>query len=377
MTILNAIGALIITILMLPGLLSLWEQGNTATQQRLAADHMRLVVQAARSYVNRHQDALLSQSGVSSGPTVTIPTLVTEGFLHDGFSERNVWYQEYRIYVRQPETGQLQAVVLTTGGRGAVDASDKFGNLIVPHAASLVGGAGGFIPTGILAGQSADSLHGAGNGWAVSLASLGIPSPGAGHLGALSTYDSSALGQDYLYRIAVPGNPELNAMQVALDMTDHAINNVNSIQFVEREITTETCTAAEDQGRVFLDRVQGLYICRNNSLEIIGDSGNSTALKSAVVAKNGERIAKPSCAPSTGTVPAIYTSPSLAEAGPDAPPLTAFQTWAVSASDTEWQVYLRVQTGDSSLGDADGWIYPAENYARILVFTTCARQTTP
>ena len=45
MTILNAIGALIITILMLPGLLSLWEQGNVATQQRLAADHLRLVVQ--------------------------------------------------------------------------------------------------------------------------------------------------------------------------------------------------------------------------------------------------------------------------------------------------------------------------------------------
>ena len=373
----HAIGMLLIFMLMTPSLADLWIMGNTATQQRLAADHMRLVVQAARGYVNRHQDTLLSQTGPNSGPTVTVPTLIAEGFLHDGFSERNVWLQEYRIYVRQPETGQLQAAVLTTGGRGVTDAGDKFGNVTIPFTASLVGGAGGYIPTGVMPGQSDDMLQGAGNGWAVSLASLGVPSPGAGHLGALSTYDSSAMGQDYLYRVAVPGNPELNAMQVALDMTDHAINNVQSVQFVEREITTETCTAAEDQGRVFLDRIQGLYICRNGSLEIIGDSGNSTALKSAVVAKNGERIAKPSCAPSTGTVPAIYTSPSLAEAGPDAPPLTAFQTWAVSASDTEWQVYLRVQTGDSSLGDADGWIYPAENYGRILVFTTCARQTTP
>ncbi|WP_300774145.1 shufflon system plasmid conjugative transfer pilus tip adhesin PilV [uncultured Desulfovibrio sp.] len=319
----QAIGMLLIFLLMIPGLTDLWIMGNTASQQRLAADHMRLVVQAARSYVNRHQDTLLSQTGPNSGPTVTIPTLVTEGFLHDGFSERNVWLQEYRIYVRQPETGQLQAAVLTTGGRGVTDAGDKFGNVTIPFTASLVGGAGGFIPTGVLPGQSDDMLQGAGNGWAVSLASLGIPSPGAGHLGALSTYDSSALGQDYLYRVAVPGNPELNAMQTSLDMTDHAINNVQSVQFVEREITTETCTAAEDQGRVFLDRIQGLYICRNNSLEIIGDSGNFTALKSAVVAKNGERITKPSCAPSTNTVPAIYTSPSLAEAGPDAPPLTA------------------------------------------------------
>lgn len=373
MTILNSIGALIITILMIPGMVSLWEQGNTATQQRLAADHLRHVTQAAGGYVSRHQDVLLSQTSATSGPGVTIETLITEGFLYEGFSRRNVWGQEYQIHVRQPEAGRLQGVVLTTGGRGA-DAGSKFANVVIPYTAALLGGSGGYVPTGDIPGQSDETLHGAGGGWAVSFASLGIASPGAGHLGALSTYDASALGQDFLYRVAVPGNPDLNAMQTNLDMTDHAITGVGELQFTEREIGMEACTADEEQGRVFLDRVHGLYICRNHSLEIIGDSGNSALFKSATVAVNGERVPKPVCAPSTGTVPAIYTAPSLAEAGPQAPPLTSLQTWATSVSDTEWQVHLRVQTPDKNMGDADGWIYPTDNYARIMVFTTCAKQ---
>ena len=104
----HAIGMLLIFLLMLPNLADLWVMGNTASQQRVAADHLRMVVQGARSYVNRHQDTLLTQSGASSGPTVTIQTLVNEGFLPAGFSEHNIWLQNYAVYVRQPETGRLQ-----------------------------------------------------------------------------------------------------------------------------------------------------------------------------------------------------------------------------------------------------------------------------
>ena len=369
----HAIGMLLIFLLMLPNLADLWVMGNTASQQRVAADHLRMVVQGARSYVNRHQDTLLAQTGASSGPTVTIQTLVNEGFLPAGFSEHNIWLQNYSVYVRQPETGRLQAVVLTSGGRGAADSSDAFANSVIPFTASLVGGAGGYVPTGVKPGESSGTLQGAGNGWAVSLASLGIPSPGAGHLGALSIYDSSALGQDFLYRVAVPGNPELNAMQTELDMTDHAIDNAQSVQFVEREISSESCTADEDQGRMFLDREQGLYLCRNHSLELVSDTGNAAHFKEAVVVANGARVKKPVCAPGTNTTPAIYVAPQLAAAGAQAPPITAFQAWATSVSNTEWQVHLRLQTADKSEGDDEGWIYPAANYARVFALTQCVK----
>jgi hypothetical protein len=70
----------------------------------------------------------------------------------------------------------------------------------------------------------------------------------------------------------------------------------------------------------------------------------------------------------------IFTAPSLAEAGAVAPPMTSLQTWATSLSDTQWRVNLRVQTGNKTLGDDDGWVYPGDNYNRIAVFTTCARE---
>ena len=177
---------------------------------------------------------------------------------------------------------------------------------MVPGAAALIGGAGGHIPSGVLPGQTENMLQGAGNGWVLNLGTVGIASPGAGHLGAVSTYDSSALGQDFLYRVAVPGQPELNAMQTELDMTDHAIRNVSDLQFEPREITSESCSSTDEQGRIFLDSLQGLYLCRNNSLEIIGDSGNTALMKNATVAKNGDRITKPSCAPGTGLTPTIF-----------------------------------------------------------------------
>lgn len=375
MKLIEVIGGLLIMAIILPVLADLMHQGFLTTQQRQAADHLALVSRAAANYVRKHQ-AELSQATATSGPTVSVADLVHDGLLVDGFRDRNVWGQEYAVYIRKDAaSGHLRAVVLTTGGRGHKEGS-SFATATVPGAAALLGGSGGFVPTGDIPGQAAGTLQGTGGGWSLSLAGMGVPSPGAGHLGALTSFDSTALGQDFLYRVAVPGHEELNAMQTELDMTDHAIRNVSELQFVEREITDEACAAPEDQGRVFLDRVQGLYLCRNNALEIIGDSGNSAPLKTATVAQNGDRITKPICAPNTNTAPAIFTSPSIAEAGPEAAPLTSFQTWATSLSDTEWQVHMRVQTGNKRLdgADGDGWVFPEADYGRIMVLAMCVKQ---
>lgn len=374
MPIIGSLGAVIILIAILPTLIGWIDQGITASQQRLVAGHLLMVSQAARQYVNRHQDTLITQAAAAGGPSFTVNDLITEGFLQEGFQPRNAWAQEYQVHVRQPQAGTLQAIVLTTGGRQ--NATPRWRNVVVPGAAALVGGAGGYVASGAVEGQTENTLVGAGQGWVLDLPSVGIASPGAGHLGAVSSYDASALGQDFLYRVAVPGQPELNAMQTGLDMTDHAISNVSELQFEEREISTEACASADDQGRVFLDRNHGLYLCRNNSMEIIGDSGNATLLKNITVAKNGDKIAKPSCAARTGTVPAIYTAPALMEAGADAPPMTAVQTWATSASDTEWQVHMRVQTGQTSIAGSDsaGWVYPTDSHGKMLVLTSCVKE---
>ncbi|MDR2055454.1 MAG: shufflon system plasmid conjugative transfer pilus tip adhesin PilV [Desulfovibrio sp.] len=373
MPLLGTIGALLITVILLPQLYSLWDYGHTQTQKRLAADHLKMVTLAASEYVRKHDETLRTSATASSGPSVGVPDLINDDLLRQGFSSRNVWGQTYQIYFRQPKTNELQAIVLTTGGR--TDNPAKFETIIVPSAALLAGGSAGFVPNGDVPGQTADTLHGAGGGWVLSLGALGIPSPGPGHLGALGTFDDSALGQDFLYRVAVPGHPELNAMQTELDMTDHAIRGVSELQFTEREISTETC-ADDEQGRVFLDKYQGLFLCRNNRLEAIGDTGNSTLLREAALARNGDTVSKPVCPTNTGTTPMIFTAPSLAAFGPESPPISAFQTWAISLDDTQWQVFMRLLSADKSLSaDDTGWVYPLDDFNRISVFTTCARVT--
>ncbi|EHJ48819.1 shufflon domain protein [Solidesulfovibrio carbinoliphilus subsp. oakridgensis] len=368
MKLIETIGALLILAIMLPVLFNLWSLGSNEIEKRQAADQLAAVTKAAAGYVRKHQTDLLAQATASSGPSISTDPLVAEGFLQDGFQGHNVWGQTYQISFRQPSANALQAIILTTGGRGQDTNDPRFASALVPSAAAMVGGSGGYIPTGDVPGQSPDSLRGAFGGWIVTLANFGIASPGAGHLGALTTFDSSSLGQDFLYRVAVPGHAELNAMQTDLDMTDHSIRNVHELQFTVRTLDGETCDESTE-GRTFLDKDQGLYLCRNGKLEVIGDSGNSFLLKNATLAKDGDLITKPVCAPGTETAPQIFVAPSLAAAGAEAPPITAFQAWAISKSETEWEVHLRLLTTDDNLG----WINPGSDYGRIMVCTLCGK----
>jgi type II secretory pathway pseudopilin PulG len=369
MKLIEVIGALVILLIMLPALANLWVLGSNEIEKRQAADQLVTVTKAAAAYVRKHQSTLLTQTTATSGPVIDTSPLVAEGFLQNGFQGHNVWDQVYQLYFRQPTLNTLQAVVLTTGGRGQ-DATDvKFGTVIVPSAAAMAGGSGGFIPTGDVPGESTGTLRGAFGGWTLDLTSVGIAAPGAAHLGALASFDTSSLGQDFLYRFAVPGHPELNAMQTELDMTDHAIRGVHEVQFTSRTMTSESCVDPDVDGRVFLDKDQGLYLCRDGQMQVLADTGNSTLFKNAVLASNGDVIEKPVCPPGTNTIPQIFVAPSIATAGAEAPPMTALQAWAVSLNASQWQVYLRLLTTDDTLG----WVNPVSDYGRIMVCTTCAK----
>jgi hypothetical protein len=347
-------------------------------QKRNVAEHLRAVTKASADYARKHQMALLGATSHASGPSTSIAGLIADGLLPLGFSHENIWRQGYEIHFRQPEPSSLQAVVLTVMGHAQSDRDARFMNTIVPDTALLAGGAAGFVPTGLLPGQSPNMLVGAGGGWVVDLGALGIASPGPGHLGSLATFDSSALGQDFLYRVAVPGHPELNAMFTELDMRDHAIRNISELQFQQRTFGSEACSP-EEQGKLFLDREQGLYLCRNDVLEMVGDTGNSVPLKQAMIVRNGEFIDKPICAPGTDAVPQIFTAPAIAAAGPDSPSINSIQTWATNVDDAQWQAHMRILTHDATVAGADseGWVYPTDDYGLIMTFAVCARVTPP
>ena len=361
--------ALMVVAVMLPVAYRLWLTGFVAYQQGQAADQLRQVNAAANAYTKRHFETLLASASATGGPQITIDQLINDSLLPTGFRNSNIWGQSYEIYVRSPRQNSLDTITITRGGREHVD-GDSFATMTVPGAAMRLGGAGGFVPTGALPGQQDGTLHGAAGGFILDLAALGITSPGPGHLGAYSAFDEYDLGTDYLYRGEVPGHPEYNQMQTELDMTGHGIENVGSVQYVSRTVTDGESCSTEDEGKMFLDELQGMYLCRNGMLVLMADTGNSTQFKMSTVANNGDRIAKPSCAPGTGTSPQIYVAPAIASSGSQSPAMSALQAWATSVSATEWQVHLRVLNTSNS----DAWVYPTPEYGRVMVFTTCTKQ---
>jgi hypothetical protein len=254
-------------------------------------------------------------------------------------------------------------VILTTGGRSHSTSDPKFGNMIVPETAALA--KAGFVPV------SANTvLQGAGGAWTASLAEMGL-SGTAGHLGLVSSFDSSVLENDYLYRVGVPGHPEYNEMSVTLDMTDHDIINVKSLRYEPHTLADMNggtfCTSADDEGRTFLDADNGLYLCRNQKTVLISDSGNSLALQEARLVSTGALIDKPVCADGAGLHPEIFVTPSVAATGAESPAIAALQSWATDFSDEQWQVHLRIKNS------RDVWIYPSSSYGRMVVYTSCAR----
>ncbi|MDR3574864.1 MAG: hypothetical protein P4L50_13455, partial [Anaerolineaceae bacterium] len=73
----------------------------------------------------------------------------------------------------------------------------------------------------------------------------GYNSPGAGHLAALIAFNNGNLQNDYLYRVAVPGNPALNTMQTDLNMGNNKITGAQSVALGTASgsaITGNTCS---------------------------------------------------------------------------------------------------------------------------------------
>lgn len=361
----SAMLGILILLSLLPAIASQINEGLTYLKKRSAADHLKQVNLAAGEYIKLHHSELLQKCTATKGETVTIKDLKDDDLLPDGFAERNVWYQDYKIYIRQPKDKELQGIVLTDSNGKSYD--NTFVNTVIPSTATFLGGAGGFVPSGHLPNQSTNNVIGSYGMWELELNKMGIPSPGAGHLAALATFGSSELGLDFLYRVAVPGEPELNAMQTNLDMTDHDINNLRSIKLVSHNYDEFLCDDTENENRLFYDEDEGLYICRNGEAVTVSDTGNSIMMKNATIASDGDYIDKPLCPSGTNTSPYIFVSPSIVSSGEEAVHLAAVQSWATDVDDTKWQIHLRV------LNKKEEWIYPAPDYNKMTVVTLCGK----
>ncbi|VXC24175.1 Pilus assembly protein PilV [Pseudomonas sp. 8Z] len=182
--------------------------------QQMAAQQQIKVAEAGSKYIKDNFAAVLAAAGPTEPAVITVTMLKNTKYLPTGFSDQNIYGQSYRILARKPDVNQLETLVVTTGGTAA-------GEIDIRRVAQLIGAQGGYIST-------TNTAIAQGAAWQVPLSNFGI-TPGAGRLATALFFQNGAVANDYLYRNAVPGKPELNEMNTALGMRGNNINNAGDV----------------------------------------------------------------------------------------------------------------------------------------------------
>ncbi|NWC89939.1 shufflon system plasmid conjugative transfer pilus tip adhesin PilV [Pseudomonas reactans] len=196
-----------------------------------AADHATLIAAAASKYLKDNYAAVLALAGPTTPAVITVAMLKTTNYLPAGISDKNAFGQTYNIQVVEPIPNQLQAMVVTSGGQTISELDGR-------RIAQYMGAKGGFISI-----VDTTVATGSFGGWQMALSPFGI-SPGAGHVATALFLEDGAVVNDYLYRNAVPGHPELNRMNTAINMNGNNVNNAGTV--AATAVTTTTLTASGD-----------------------------------------------------------------------------------------------------------------------------------
>ncbi len=376
-TLLELVIVVSIMAIWIPILFSFSNMGIERLSQKVVGEHLKVVTNAVDEYVLANYATLQAAATDTVSTSFTIADLISDGHLPTNFNTSNAWGQSYAIYVLEPNTDHLQAVIITSGGRDQSISADGFEDQMVPTAAKFSGTNGGYVPSGDVPGETSTVLMGAMGGWEFTFAGTDVPNPGSGHLGAMIYYDSSDVdANDYLHRVLVPGSPELNNMTVDLGMDGNTINmgggdvgglDTEGVGRVNFESLTEgayACAVGDDsEGSLYFDNTQGLFLCRNGNLELISDSGNSGWFQSAGIVTDGDIITQPTC-PSSQPTPYIYFSVAMASEDDVFRPIQGLQPYAIDNGDGTWTARFRLQAN----GD---WMYPSSTYGKVSAMVTC------
>jgi hypothetical protein len=242
------VGVLAVGMLGLAGIMA-WTDGALADSKgQQAALYQAQLTQAARRYVDANYAALQARSAVGAPARIGLDTLKTGGHVAPGQPATNVYGQSPCVLVLPAASGQLTALVLSEGGVPIPPQN-------LAYVAAVAGPGAGFIP-----GQAPDVAQGAFQSWSLPLAVFGGANcsgtaAAANHLASALFFDGPGqLSSDFLYRHAVPGQPQLNRMETPLHMRAQAV-----------ELSSDSLCVAGDSasyGRIAVDASGALLHCR-------------------------------------------------------------------------------------------------------------------
>lgn len=237
------LAATLFSLLAVKGLVTWVDQGIQNVRVAATSSQMLQFDNAATQYIQDNAATLAATTGPGAASSVSATTLVNAGYLPQGFSNTNPFMQTWELQVTQPVSGQLQGLVTSQGGTAVPTANE------LVKIAAQVGAQGGFIPYANQAGSTMQptAAYGAYGAWQAPMG--GYTNPGSGHLASLLSFNANAGNAEYLYRLQVPGHPELNAMQTNMSMTDvggtqHSITGASLVSAGTLTATTAGTQAA-------------------------------------------------------------------------------------------------------------------------------------
>lgn len=256
--ILGVMFAALIGIMIIPTFGHYTQVSNDNTRAVATAQQQQQLITAATEYIQQNATAIQSHATASAPAVITVPMLRATGLLPSSFGEINPYGQTWQVKILQPVAGQLQALVMATGGTAI---TDKQASKI----ASIVGAAGGFVPLNDSALYAPDKAYGSYGGWSLSTAGY---SPTVGTPAAMVSYTNSTAESNYLYRNAIAGQPQLNRMNTALNMGANDVNNAGAVNAAS---VTATGRISAANGRVVARDQSG----EGGVIQLVGANGQS------------------------------------------------------------------------------------------------------
>lgn len=189
-----------------------------------AAGQMTLIAEAASQYIKDNYATVLANASPAAPAVITAAMLRNTGYLPTNFADQNAYGQDYSVLALEPLANKLQTLIVTRNGQA-------INELYLIDIAKQIGAKGGYVSS-----LNTGAATGSFGGWTTALAPYGV-SPGGGHLAIALFFEDGALVNDYLYRNAIPGQPNLNRMNTAIDMGGNNLNNTNVVSAQAANIT--------------------------------------------------------------------------------------------------------------------------------------------
>lgn len=207
------------------------------TRATVAATQAKRVQQAVNLYIKENHDTIAAKATATTPFVFGVPELISAGYLPTGFSTQNGFSATYQTRVFEPTADKLNSMTFLNGGV-------KLSKSLARKIAIGVGSDGGII--------EGNTAKGALGSWTTNLSAFGGYNPGEGSVVIAGFYNNGIKVSDYLYRKAVPGHPELNTMNTALNLggnniTNAATTTTTTLNSTNTNATTVTATNVNSQ----------------------------------------------------------------------------------------------------------------------------------